>query len=97
MKKIIFIVTLGVAGLMSAKGITDKEITKKIKTTAKKARNCSRVSIKAKTGYYNWIQVTSPCGAVYYLEASDYDSIQAFTDDVTYFNAQKCGTSYPLT
>ncbi|MBB6330367.1 hypothetical protein HNP24_001317 [Chryseobacterium sediminis] len=92
MKKIIFIAALGTAGLMSAKSITTKKVIKKAETTEKKGLNRS----KTKAVLYNWIQVTSPCGAVYYLEASDYDSVGDFTDDVIYFNAQKCGTTYPL-
>lgn len=95
MKKLLLIAAIGAAGLMSAKSITEKKVIKKVETTEKKVR--SKVSNKAKKAvFYNWIQVTSPCGAVYYLEASDYGSIEAFADDVVYFNAQKCGTSYPL-
>ncbi|MBP1163791.1 MULTISPECIES: hypothetical protein [unclassified Chryseobacterium] len=96
MKKIIFIVAFGAAGLMSAKNTTAKKVIKKAETIEKKAVNHSKVSQKTKAIFYNWIQVISPCGAVYYLEASDYDSVGDFTDDVIYFNAQKCGTSYPL-
>lgn len=80
---------------MSAKGSADKKVIKKSVTTEKKAVN-GKTSKKAKAAFYNWIQVTSPCGAVYYLEASDYGSWDSFTDDVTYFNAHKYGTSYPL-
>ena len=81
---------------MSAKNITAKKVIKKAETIERKAVNHSKVSQQAKAVLYNWIRVTSPCGAVYYLEAGDYESVEDFTDDVIYFNAQKCGTSYPL-
>jgi len=95
MKKIFFIAALSVAGLISAKGNADKKIIKKSVNTEKKAVN-KKASKRTKVVVYNWIRVISPCGAVYYLEASDYNSVESFTDDVIYFNAQKCGTSYPL-
>lgn len=84
-----------VASLMSAKGITEKKVIKKAVTIEKKISNNKKLK-NTKASLYNWIRVTSPCGAVYYLETSDYDNVEAFTDDVIYFNAQKCGTSYPL-
>lgn len=93
MKKIFFIAALSVAGLISAKGNADKKTIKKSINTEKKAIS-KKNSKKTKAAAYNWIKVTSPCGAVYYLEASDYSSLDSFVSDVVYFNLQKCG--YPL-
>lgn len=56
MKKLLLVATLGVAGLMSAKGTEIKEI-KEVKTIK-----------KTEKAFYHPIKVTSSCGYTEYIE-----------------------------
>lgn len=79
MKKLLFVAALGVAGLMSA-GVS--------KTA------CDTKAVKLLQNYeddYDWITISSPCGAVYFLDGNDYCTMDDLMDDVNYFDGQKCG------
>lgn len=39
---------------------------------------------------YQWIEVQAPCGAVYYMEMSNYDTMDEFWDAMQDFNDIKC-------
>ena len=96
MKKIFFIAALGVAGLVSAKGVADKKVGKKAETIEKKAVN-NKVSIKAKAAFYNWVGVSTWCGKVFYLDASDYSSMDELSDAATQFTNQQCSGASTFT
>lgn len=96
MKKVFFIAAFGVAGLMSAKGITDKKVIKKIVTTEKKNVN-KKVSKKTKAAFYNWIGVSTWCGKVFYLDMNDYSNAEELDAAATQFTNQQCATATTFT
>lgn len=96
MKKVILIAALGVAGLVSAKGSADKKVIKKTETTVKKVLN-SNASNKTKAAFYNWIGVSTWCGKVFYLEASDYSSFEELDAAATQFTNQQCAGASTFT
>ncbi|EFK36865.1 Uncharacterised protein [Chryseobacterium gleum] len=96
MKKIFFIAALGVAGFMSAKGSADNKVIRKAKTTDNKSVN-SNTSNKAKAAFYNWIGVSTWCGKVFYLDASDYSSFEELDAAATQFTNQQCAGASTFT
>lgn len=96
MKKFFLIVAIGVAGLMSAKGTSYKKVNKKSETTEKKAVN-NKLSAKANAAFYNWVGVSTWCGKVFYLDASDYSSMGELNDAATQFTNQQCAGASTFT
>ncbi|SIS92573.1 hypothetical protein SAMN05421786_103153 [Chryseobacterium ureilyticum] len=92
MKKLILIVALGVTGVMSAKEVADK----KVDTTEKKAIS-NKTSNKAKAVFYQWIGVSTWCGKVFYLDASDYTGVGELNDAATQFTNQQCAGASTFT
>lgn len=84
MKKIFFIAAFGVAAFTSAKTkISNHEVVK------------FKESNKTATLVYQWLEVVSPCGAVYYLPYESYIgcSVEELEADLAKFNYAKCGVT----
>ena len=88
MKKLLFVVALGVAGLMSAKDA-------KVQTSKSERFSKWDTGVKTKAVFYNWVQIVSPCGAVYYLAYESYVgcTIDELYSDIATFNYAKCGVT----
>ncbi|ADQ82556.1 hypothetical protein OKE80_07420 [Riemerella anatipestifer] len=100
MKKLFFVATLLVAGVMSAKVGTPNR--KCIKDDArksieylpiKKLGGVEKVNIPSfitAGACSNWITVDASCGARYYLCSDHYENMEELMDDVDYFDDAKC-------
>lgn len=75
---------------MSAMGNVHTEMKKSTSISVVKNNASEKNQTKKLIRIYNWVQVTSPCGAVYYLDLNDYSSQNELMGDVYYFNGQKC-------
>ncbi len=85
MKKMLFVVALGVAGLLCAKG-TVKSKKSVIKPIVKKS-----LVMKTPQMPSQWVECHSPCGKVYWLQASNYNTPAELLDAQQEFNDIKCG------
>lgn len=88
---------VSIAGFMSAKGSADKKVIKKVETMEKKSAHHNMVSAKAKAAFYNWIGVSTWCGKVFYLDASDYSSGEELDGAATQFTNQQCAGASTFT
>jgi hypothetical protein len=79
-KKIFFCAVLG---MVSAKDIT---ITKKVKEM-KKITLVEKNALKLPA---QWVECSSPCGEVYWLQASNYDTVSDLLDAEQELNDIKC-------
>ena len=95
MKKLLFIVALGAAGLTSAKEIKKEDASVKNKegVTEKVENQNLEKQVKIAMLLRNWIGVSTWCGKVFYLDASDYSSIADLNADATYFTDQQCAST----
>ena len=90
MKKLFFMVALGVAGMMSANRM-ENEVTIPQKSFTNEVTFELNVLTPPE---HDWIEVETWCGKVFYLDNNDYSSFQEIGTDANYFTDQQCG-KYP--
>lgn len=96
MKKLILIAALGVAGIISAKDVADKKVIKKAETIEIKYIN-NNIDKKAKMPPITWIGVSTCCGKVFYLNATDYSSYEELDAAASQFTNQQCAGASTFT
>ncbi|WP_294209716.1 hypothetical protein [uncultured Chryseobacterium sp.] len=98
MKKLLFVATICVAGLTSAKNLEIKKPeakreTVELKNTENTKQN-SLKDLKVALKPIAWIGVSTWCGKVFYLDANDYTSMDELNDAATYFTDQQCSGTF---
>lgn len=88
MKKLLLIAALGVAGVMSASSGNVLNVAKITKTESIKEVSFSSPSLKILPSL--WVKCVAPCGAVYYMQLSNYETMDDFWDTMQEFNSIKC-------
>jgi len=94
MKKLLFIATLCVAGLVSAKNAEVKKPEAKRETAESKnnesTKQDSQTDLKVALKRIAWIGVSTWCGKVFYLGANDYSNYEELDAAATQFTQQQC-------
>jgi len=98
MKKLLFVATICVAGLMNAKNAEIKKPELKRETAESKSNEStkqdSQTDLKVALKPIAWIGVSTWCGKVFYLDANDYTSMDELNDAATYFTDQQCSGTF---
>jgi len=98
MKKLLFVATFCVAGLMSAKNAEAKKQEAKKETVESKSNESTaqdlQKDLKVALKPIVWIGVSTWCGKVFYLDANDYTSMDELNDAATYFSDQQCSGTF---
>lgn len=87
MKKLFFIVTLGVAGMMNATVINNLsvDLEKTLETTA------SSSAVLLAPPDHAWIAVPTWCGKIFYLDINHYSSEEELISAAAHFTDAQCG------
>ncbi|MBS1571550.1 MAG: hypothetical protein JST62_04015 [Bacteroidetes bacterium] len=90
MRKLFLVATIGVAGLMSAKEQSVKNICIISSENGKELVIMNTLLVDNHT----WIAIDSGCGQQYFLDLNHYTDdlagLKAFQNDIAFFSEQKC-------
>jgi len=94
MKKLLFVATICVAGLMNAKNAEAEKPELKKETAESKSNEStkqdSQADLKVVLKPIAWIGVSTWCGRVFYLNANDYSNYEELDAAATQFTQQQC-------